>query len=217
LAHDLRSPLTRIKSRLELALVSDAGVEKQRQEMQYTISETDQLLRTFNALLSIAEAEGGAARANMKPLDLYEIAQDVADLYRPMAEDRGLVLDLAGAAGVMITGHRQLLLQALLNLVDNAIKYTNTGKITLAVLYDGKNSVLAVTDTGPGIPPEDRVRVLDQFVRLDPARTTRGNGLGLSLVAAIVRLHGAVLELLDNPASNAGLEVKITFGHKDFV
>ncbi len=215
LAHDLRSPLTRIKSRVELALVADSDAEKLRSEMQFTIQETDQLLRTFNALLSIAEAEGGAARANMKPLDLYEIAQDVADLYRPMAEDRGLVLDLVGEAGAIITGHRQLLLQALLNLVDNAIKYTNSGKITLAVLHDGQNAVLAVTDTGPGIPVDDRVRVLEQFVRLDPARTTRGNGLGLSLVAAIVRLHGAELALLDNP-DGPGLGVKITFDHKEF-
>jgi len=210
LAHDLRSPLTRIKSRVELALVADSDAEKLRQEMQYTILETDQLLRTFNALLSIAEAEGGAARANMKPLDLYEIAQDVADLYRPMAEDRGLTLDLIGTAGAQITGHRQLLLQALLNLVDNAIKYTSQGKVTIAVLREGENAALAVTDTGAGIPAEDRTRVLEQFVRLDPARTTRGNGLGLSLVAAIVRLHGAALELLDNPGG-AGLQVKIIF------
>ena len=211
LAHDLRSPLTRIKSRLELAMVSQENRAKLQQEMQYTIAETDQLLRTFNALLSIAEAEGGAARANMKPIDLYEIAQDVADLYGPMAEDHGLVLELVGAPGVSITGHRQLLLQALLNLVDNAIKYTQQGKITITVGHEGKHAVLSVMDTGDGIPAEDRQRVLEQFVRLDPARTTRGNGLGLSLVAAIVRLHDAALELLDNP-EGAGLVVKITFG-----
>jgi len=207
LAHDLRSPLTRIKSRLELVLTGRADVEKLRHEIDYAIRESDQLLATFNALLSIAEAEGGGARANMKPLDLFEIAEDVADLYRPMAEDKGLDLQLHGEGGIIVTAHRQLLLQALLNLVDNAVKYTDVGRVIITVANEHAQAVLSVTDTGPGIAAENRTRVLEQFVRLDPARTTRGNGLGLSLVAAIARLHGAELVL----GGENGLEVKLVF------
>jgi signal transduction histidine kinase len=207
LAHDLRSPLTRIKSRLELVLVGQGDAEQLRHEIDYTIRESDQLLVTFNALLSIAEAEGGAARANMKELDLFEVAEDVADLYRPMAEDKGLNLELHGEGGAVVTAHRQLLLQALLNLVDNAVKYTDAGRVTIVIAHDAHHASISVTDTGPGIPIEDRVRVLEQFVRLDPARTTRGNGLGLSLVAAIARLHGAELVL----GGENGLDVKLVF------
>jgi len=207
LAHDLRSPLTRIKSRLELVLTGRGDAEQLRHEIDYTIRESDQLLATFNALLSIAEAEGGAARANMKELDLFEVAEDVADLYRPMAEDKGLDLELHGEGGAVVTAHRQLLLQALLNLVDNAVKYTEAGRVTIAVAHDAGGASITVADTGPGIAVVDRVRVLEQFVRLDPARTTRGNGLGLSLVAAIARLHGAEL-VLDG---EGGLEVKLVF------
>lgn len=211
LAHDMRSPLTRIKSRLEVALAGHSDAEKLREEIAYTISESDQLLATFNALLSIAEAEGGSARANMKHVDIWEVAHDVADLYQPIAEDRGLTLELIGGAGAVITGHRQLLLQALLNLVDNAIKYTKTGKIKIIVSKETGGASLSVSDTGAGIPEDQRAKVLEQFVRLDPARSTRGNGLGLSLVAAIARLHEADLSLDDNHEAETGLIVKIYF------
>lgn len=213
LAHDLRSPLTRIKSRLEVALKGETRLDQLRHEINYTILESDQLLATFNALLSIAEAEGGTARANLRALDLWEIAVDVADLYQPMAEDRGLELILQGDVGVMVIGHRQLLLQALLNLVDNAIKYTEAGRVTIQVTRMDGTAVLSVADTGPGIPAEDRTRVLEQFVRLDPARSTRGNGLGLSLVAAIARLHDAQVALSDNMIDGMprGLVIKIIF------
>ena len=207
LAHDMRSPLTRIKSRLELALASDNNAEQLRDEIQYTIGESDQLLATFNAILSIAEAEGGTARDNFIPVDLWDVAGDVAELYQPIAEDRGLYLSLEGEGGSTIIGHRQMLLQALLNLVDNAIKYTEHGGITLRIERAARTITLVVADTGPGIAPADRARVLERFVRLDPARTTRGNGLGLSLVAAIARLHDAQLEL----GGDTGLEVKLQF------
>ncbi|HCM84177.1 MAG TPA: HAMP domain-containing sensor histidine kinase [Alphaproteobacteria bacterium] len=213
LAHDMRSPLTRIKSRLEIALTGQGDADKLRGEISYAISESDQLLATFNALLSIAEAEGGSARANMKHVDVWEVAQDVTDLYQPIAEDRGLEMELVGGAGAVITGHRQLLLQALLNLVDNAIKYTKSGKIQIAVTRENNGVSLSVSDTGSGIPADQRAKVLEQFVRLDPARTTRGNGLGLSLVAAIARLHEAemILNHSSLPAADTGLEVKIYF------
>lgn len=213
LAHDLRSPLTRIKSRLEIAATGSGDTEKLREEIGYAIGETDQLLATFNALLSIAEAEGGSARANMKHVDIWEVAHDVADLYQPIAEDHGLTLELIGGSGAVITGHRQLLLQALLNLVDNAIKYTQTGSIKIIVAREAGGASLAVVDTGTGIPAEQRAKVLEQFVRLDPARSTRGNGLGLSLVAAIARLHEAELMLDDNHDAGAahGLVVKLLF------
>ncbi len=216
LAHDLRSPLTRIKSRLELSLGRAGNAETLRDEMAYAIGETDQLLVTFNALLSIAEAEGGAARANLAPVDLAQLVEDVADLYGPIAEDKGLALTFAHDGEVTVLGHRQLLFQALLNLIDNAIKYTVRGGITVtSTAQPDGHVVLTIADTGPGIPAADRARVLEQFVRLDESRTTRGNGLGLSLVAAIARLHAADLTLSDNEAApeRQGLKVSLNFRH----
>ncbi len=199
LAHDLRSPLTRIKSKLEITLHNAQAApepEKQHREaIGFAITECDQLLKTFSALLSIAEAEAGTAKASMGPVDLGFLAQDVVELYEPIAEDKGLKLWLAATPGLMVKGHRQLLFQALLNLVDNAIKYTETGEIMVTVAQEAEDVILRVTDTGPGIAESDQARVLEQFVRLDTARTSQGNGLGLSLVSAIAKLHGAEMQL----------------------
>lgn len=209
LAHDLRSPLTRIKSKLELSL--QAG-RNQKDAIGFAIHECDQLLKTFSALLSIAEAEAGTAKASMGPVDLSFLAQDVVELYEPIAEDKGLNLWLEATPGLTVTGHRQLLFQALLNLVDNAIKYTDVGEVMVTVAQEEGATILRVTDTGPGIEEADRSRVLQQFVRLDTARTSQGNGLGLSLVSAIIKLHGADMQL--NHHQPQGLAITLRFNEQ---
>lgn len=208
IAHDLRSPLTRMRSRLEMALREPSSGDDQRRAIERTIEDADQLLATFKALLSIADAESGSARASMTPLDLGAIAVDIADLYAPAAEERGVAMRCADAEGT-VQGSRQLLFQAISNLVDNALKHTPPGgMITIAVRSGPGGVSLTVADTGSGIPEADRDRVLEPFVRLDKSRSTPGSGLGLALVAAIARLHGARVALEDN---RPGLAVVLIF------
>jgi signal transduction histidine kinase len=211
IAHDLRSPLTRMKQRLEEAMSDSGDAARRREAIEQALAETDQLLATFNAMLSIADAESGAGRTEMAPVDLEELAADVAELYEPLVEERGIVFETAIKGPATVTGNRHLLFQALANLVDNAVKYGASGGCIRLELYEAGplgGPELVVADHGTGIPAADRGRVLDRFVRLDDSRSTPGNGLGLSLVAAIVRLHGARLELEDN---QPGLRVAIRF------
>lgn len=206
-AHDLRSPLTRIRSQLEQAVARGETADDLREAAAQAMAEADGLLATFNALLSIAEAEAGVGVGNPVAVDLGALVEDVADLYGPLAEEKGLTMAAEAAPGVVVQGSRELLFQALGNLVDNAIKYTPPGG-TVHVAATAEGPRLVVADTGPGIPAEDRARVTDRFVRLDASRTTPGNGLGLALVAAIVRMHKGRLEFADNAP---GLTATITF------
>ena len=200
IAHDLRSPLGRLRSRIEMALIEEPSTERYREVLQQTIGEADQLLATFTALLDIAEAEAGSPRAQLAPLDLAAFARDLADLYEPVAEEKGLSLTLdAGRAPVEVRGDRHMLSRAIANLVENALKYTAAGgAVRVAVATDGAMARLTVADDGPGIPAEERERVFDRFYRLEASRTTEGNGLGLSLARAVVRLHGGTITLEDN-------------------
>jgi signal transduction histidine kinase len=198
-AHDLRSPLTRLKSRLEITLLTHKTPEQYRQALEQTVQETDHILTTFNALLSIAQAEGGAARGEMEVVDLATLCADVAELYEPLAEAKQLALHTGLADSAPIKGNRHLLFQAITNLVDNAIKYSAPGgEVALSVAVAGDGVEVVVADRGPGIPEADRERVLQRFVRLEQSRTTPGNGLGLSLVTAVMTLHDGSLELADN-------------------
>ena len=198
-AHDLRSPLTRLKSRLEITLLTQKSPEQYRQAIEHAVQETDHILTTFNALLSIAQAEGGAARGEMEVVDLATLCADVGELYEPLAEAKQLALHTALASSAPIKGNRHLLFQAITNLVDNAIKYsTPGGEVVLSVAVTGDIVEVVVADRGPGIPEADRERVLQRFVRLEQSRTTPGNGLGLSLVTAVMTLHDGTLELGDN-------------------
>jgi len=208
IAHDLRSPLSRLRNGLEAALAE--GDPNQRSDMiERAIAESDGLLATFNALLSIADAEAGTSRGNLEPVDLGALGQDVAELYEPLVEEQGLVFETSIAGPATVAGNRQLLFQAIGNLIDNAAKYgASGGRVSLAVHNGNGGPEVVVADQGPGIPEADRERVLDHFVRLDSSRTTPGNGLGLSLVAAIARLHNAVLNLDDNAP---GLKVTLRF------
>ena len=208
-AHDLRTPLSRIRGRLELALLEPGSLEAYRAAMEQTLQDTTQLISTFNALLSIAQVESGSLRDSMGPVDLGQIARDVADLYAPVAEDQQLSLRLETGEGAMVRGNRHLLSQALANLVDNAVKHTPAaGVVTVATEQRDGSIDLVVADTGPGIPEAERDRVLDRFVRLDTSRHTSGSGLGLSLVRAVAQLHHAALSLEDN---QPGLRVRLRF------
>ncbi len=195
IAHDLRSPLTRLRNHLEA--IDGDGADAQRQAIRAAIGEADQVLATFRALLSIADAESGAALTGRERVDLAAVAADVADLYEPVAEEQGRMIERRIAGGIAVSGNRQLLFQAAANLLDNALKY-GRGTIELALGADGSIVRLVVADRGPGIRPEDRERVLERFVRLDASRSTPGTGLGLSLVTAIARLHGGTFDLKDN-------------------
>lgn len=211
IAHDLRSPISRLRSRMEVSLMSETDADGFRRAMEDSIREADGILATFNALLEIALAEAGAVRDRFSPIELSALAADAGELYGPVAEDKGQTLTTAIEPGVTVPGNSHLLAQAVANLLDNAIKYTpEGGRIRLAVRRDGDGAVLEIRDSGPGIPEEARGRVLDRFVRLDASRSAPGAGLGLSLVSAVARLHRATLSLTDNAP---GLHVAMRFPH----
>jgi signal transduction histidine kinase len=207
-AHDLKTPLSRLRTRLERALAEPPAGSSQTDAIRAAIDEADRLLATFNALLSIAELESGARNDQTEPVDLSEIAHSAAELYEPVAEERGFVLLVVTKHPVTIRGDRHLMSQAVANLLDNALKYAGGGEIEILVFASHERAVLEVADHGPGVPEADRESVFDRFVRLEPSRTTPGNGLGLSLVRAIVRRHAGSVALEDN---RPGLRVRLEF------
>ena len=208
-AHDLRTPLNRLRNRLEEMQRRIDPEDPHLDDIDAAIAETDRLITTFNALLLIAEADSGITRGTMAPLDLSAVVADVADLYAPLAEEKEIVLDVAPAGVLTIEGNRSLVSQALANLIDNAIKYTPAGgHVAVSAGETPRGIDLTVADSGPGIPAEDRARVLERFVRLEKSRNSPGTGLGLSLVAAVARMHDAKLTLGDN---TPGLKATITF------
>jgi signal transduction histidine kinase len=206
IAHDLKTPLTRLRNRCEQALRSATGEASYRAALESTIAESDDLIRTFDALLMIARAESGQARDNMTEFDASEIARDVGDLYEPVADEKGIALKIEAPGAAPVRGNRELVSQALANLIDNAIKYAGpSGKvngvpseIVVRAGDDGERITLSVADRGPGIPDADRGRVVERFVRLEQSRSEPGSGLGLSLASAVARLHGGELKLEDN-------------------
>jgi signal transduction histidine kinase len=207
-AHDLKTPLSRMRVRLELALLDPADGSGRTEAIRSAIDEADRLLATFNALLSIAELESGTRCDGSEALDLSEVARSAAELYEPVAEEKGFVLSLATEPDVRIRGSRHLLSQALANLLDNALKYAGSGEIQIRVLRGEGRAALEVADRGQGIPVADRETVFDRFVRLERSRSTPGNGLGLSLVRAVMRRHRGTVELADN---GPGLRVRLEF------
>ncbi len=207
IAHDLKTPLTRLRNRCEQALRHSSGDIDYRAALESTIAESDELIRTFDALLMIARAESGQARDNMIEFDAAEIARDVGELYEPLADEKGIALKVEAPASAPVRGNRELVSQALANLVDNAIKYAgpDTSKangapaeIVVKAGNEGERITLSVADRGPGIAAADRGRVVERFVRLEQSRSAPGSGLGLSLAAAVARLHGGELKLEDN-------------------
>jgi len=204
IAHDLKTPLARIRSSVEAALRDPRGAPAHREGLERTLEEADELIKTFNALLLVARLEAGAVEGSVEALDAVALVDDVVELYGPVAEDVGcrVVADLQTTA-VPLVANRQLVMQALINLVENALKYGRpqsggSAEISVSVAARSGSVVLAVADRGPGIPPASRERALKRFVRLEASRSQPGTGLGLSLVAAVARLHGGTVELADN-------------------
>jgi signal transduction histidine kinase len=208
IAHDLKTPLTRLQNRAEEALRTAKGDAEYRTALEAIIAESEGLIRTFNALLMIARAESGQARDDMSEFDAAEIAHSIGELYEPLAEQKGIALKVEADAPAPVRANRELVSQALANLVDNAIKYTEPSgapavngappQIVVCALNEGDRIILTVTDSGPGIPEADRGRVIERFVRLEQSRSKPGSGLGLSLASAVARLHGGELTLADN-------------------
>ncbi len=196
-AHDLRTPLSRLYQRLEDARMHARSVAEYETAVDGAVCEAEGLLETFSALLRIAQVEGASPRAGFRDVDLSAVADAVADAYRPDAEEGGHHLAADVAPSVVVRGDQELLTQALANLVENALRHTPAGtRISVGLVPDrGAGACLAVEDDGPGVHAEDLQRLTHRFYRAERSRTTPGNGLGLSLVAAVVELHGAALHL----------------------
>ncbi|HTN63113.1 MAG TPA: ATP-binding protein [Devosia sp.] len=202
-AHDLKTPLTRLRNQAEAALRDGASDEARQKALETTIGESDRLIQTFNALLMIARAEAGAPSGALADVDVSAVVADVAELYGPVAEDEGITIETAITPDVHLHANRELIGQAMVNLLENAVKYAKplagpAGRITIGLRQAEGRVIIEVADNGPGIPPEDRKRVLERFVRLEKSRTEIGSGLGLSLVDAVTRLHGGTFTIEDN-------------------
>lgn len=198
-AHDLRTPLTRLRQRLEHAREGARGAEAWAAAVEGAIGDADELLATFDALLRIAEVESGRRRAGFVAVDLSTLAEEIAETFRPLAEEAGRPFGAEIEPGVRVRGDRALLAQLLVNLVENALRHTPPGTpLGLTLRREDGEAVVAVWDRGPGIPPGERGRVRERFYRLDRSRGTPGSGLGLALADAIARLHGGRLELEDH-------------------
>lgn len=219
IAHDLRSPLTRIRNRLSEALKGDAASKDEA--LQATFDETERMLAIFNALLSIARIQSGEGAGVMEPIDLVAIVEEMAELYEPAAQDAGFELVLITTPTPLVNGSRELVSQAVANLLDNALKYAAGGsRIELKAQPHNGGGLISVSDDGPGVAEKDRGRIFERFVRLEDSRSTPGSGLGLSLVAAIARAHDAHLRLEDglanaNESGGRGLRFVLEFPGRD--
>jgi signal transduction histidine kinase len=198
-AHDLGTPLARMRGRLENAYNRQRDSDKDQSLIGETIADLDSVLRIFSSLMRISQIETTDRKAAFRIIDLGEVARDVTELFDAAAEEKGMHLTVVGDRQVLIKGDRDLLFDAIANLVDNAIKHgRKAGSVMLELTRRDNGAVLSIADDGPGIPAEEREQVLRPFYRLEQSRSSPGNGLGLSLVAAVARLHGARIEMLDN-------------------
>jgi signal transduction histidine kinase len=198
IAHDLRTPLTRLRQRLELAVRPGEDAAAARLTLENAVVEIDSILTIFGALLRIAQIESGNRRLGFKAVPLSELLSTIAELYRPMAEENGQVLIETIEASLQVNGERELLMQLFANLIENALRHTPRGStIALDARRIDRRVQVSVTDNGHGIPENLRGKVLQRFFRLESSRTTVGSGLGLSMASAIVKVHDATLELAD--------------------
>lgn len=212
IAHDLKTPLTRLRNRAEAALAGARDSAEYREALDGTIAESDQLIRTFNAILMISRLEAGYSTEALSKVDLAELVRDVVELYEPAAEEVGVVLEAETTGPAVVDGNRELIAQALSNIVDNAIKYTGGAeepRVRVRLAREAAGLRLSVDDNGPGIPDAaDRQRATERFVRLEKSRSQPGSGLGLSLAKAVMRFHGGRLDL---DARDPGLSVAMVF------
>jgi signal transduction histidine kinase len=216
IAHDLKTPLTRLRNSAEQALRTGQSRDEYRAALERTIEESDGLIRIFNALLLIARAEAGSGADAFRELDVSELLGDLAEIYEPSAEEAGARLITDIPPGLLAQGNRELLGQVVANLIDNALKYGlppvegAAAEISLAAEREGERLVISVGDRGPGVPEADRGRVVERFHRLDASRHKPGSGLGLSLAAAVARLHKGDLKLDGNgPGLKVTLELPV--------
>jgi signal transduction histidine kinase len=218
IAHDLRTPIARARMRLENALLSATDEEALRAAMETTVADLDGIARVFQALLRIAEAEAGARRAAFARFDLAAVLADAAEVYGALAEERGQHLETSWPDRLEMQGDRDMVLQAIVNLLDNAVKFTPEGgtiSLTASAPARGRREII-VRDQGPGLTPADRARAGDRFFRADPSRALPGSGLGLSLVKAVAALHGGELRLEDGQvgAARPGLAACLTLSSR---
>jgi signal transduction histidine kinase len=209
IAHDLRTPLTRLRQRLELAYRRETAVEPLKAALEGSIGDVDGILETFGALLRIAQIESGVRRSGFARVDIAALIEELAEVYGPVADEKRQTLTVSAGPATAVLGDRELLAQLLVNLIENAIRHAPPGAVIRMDAAAAPRGVeIHVADNGPGIPVALRSKVLERFVRLDESRQMPGNGLGLSLVAAIAALHEAELALLDN---EPGLRVALLF------
>lgn len=209
IAHDLRTPLTRLRNRLERAACEAKEGPDHLPALTEALAETDGILGLFSALLRISQIESGSRRAGFATIALADLVRHVAEIYRPVAEDAGHAFLLEVAAVPSVQGDRELLIQLLANVIENAIRHTPSGTpITLGLRSQNARPLLFVSDRGPGIPADQREKLFRRFTRLEGSRSALGHGLGLALAAAIADLHGAQLAILDN---DPGTRVEMRF------
>ena len=209
IAHDLKTPLSRLRQRLETSQTQAQSVEAHDAAIEGAITHIDEILTTFGALLRIAQIEAGTRRSGFRELDLSAVFSTVVDAFAPAAEDAGKRIEAKIKAAIHVLGDRELLTQMLANLVENAIRHTPAGtRIDVSLGSDRERIVGTVTDNGPGAPPHERGRMFQRFYRLEHSRSTPGSGLGLSLVKAVADLHGIALEIRD---AEPGLQIVMRF------
>jgi signal transduction histidine kinase len=207
-AHDLRTPLAHMRGRLEKAYARARDGEHDQSLIGDTMADLDSVLRMFAALMRISQIENDR-KAAFRAVDLSNVAREVAELFDAAAEEKGGHLSVVADEPVLVTGDRDLLFDAVANLIDNAIKHgRDAGQVTVEVAQDSGGAVISIADDGPGIPVAESQQVFKRFYRLERSRGTPGNGLGLSLVAAVARLHSARIEMADNAP---GLNFKLLF------
>ena len=199
IAHDLRTPLARLRQHLETARLEENPVSKSAINLEKSIKEADSLLTTFNALLRIARIESGQIRAGFSEVDFHMLLADIVEFYEPLSEDKEQSLESTLEANITSQGDRDLLFQAIANVIENAIKYTpDKGNISVSLIQLSTEIVITIADNGPGIPASERENVFRRFYRLDQSRSSSGNGLGLSMVSAVISMHNGTIKLENN-------------------
>jgi signal transduction histidine kinase len=217
-SHDLRTPLTRLRGTAELALASPPNLERDREALADCVEESDRVLVMLDTLMDISEAESGTLQLNREPVTLADVVGRAVDLYRDVAEAKGVTLSADASRDVVVVADRTRLEQVAANLIDNAVKYTPPGGRVDVEVRRAENAAasLRVRDTGPGIPPDELPRIFDRLFRGDTSRAERGLGLGLSLVKAIVEAHGGTVDVVSEPGRGSAFTVSLPLGEPPF-
>jgi signal transduction histidine kinase len=213
IAHDLRTPLNKIRTNLEVTLMSNPTTESYKNSVEEVIQDIDILINTFNSLLAISRVDSGSLSLDKERIDINSLIENIIDLWEPLAEERKITLTNQSSQNIYLQGNMNLLSQALSNLIDNAIKYGPLeNKISIGAKFEKENVILWVSDSGPGILEKDKERVLERFSRLDASRNTHGTGLGLSLVKSSIKFHKGTIQLLDSNPKGLIVKLKIPKG-----